>query len=288
MHIMPPQLAPDLRDYVASWSTAAAARPDTPAVRELDRRTVLELDRRIVEELETHSWDGLLMRLVEDRLVLYAWGVLHSKMHNGSIAAVALGDIPPTVLTAEHLQLLHESRELRDALTADSVHGAWPRFIQAVKEGRWNGSYSKVDESTGDDRGAANLRTYFVNGALREFHHTVARKWVKSHGEDARWLSAAADFEVLSTLPDSSLTAKEHDAIEILIPHLDPIQQQICQSIYDGDTHSEIASDLQITPKAVERRVARIRATAWKLVRSGRIPASVIPRSRAATAAAMQ
>lgn len=214
----------------------------------------------LLAELHHERYEGPTTRAVTDQLWLYGWVNLHARLSDGRIAH--LGAAPGAREITERDLDRFTIQTTRDDLVCSTLEGAVPKFVSDVLS---TGRYDPHRDTT--------IATYFTNYTFRRFRSQIHPKWAdetKRHEYELgavqttdEWYSAAG------TTPDHAddvlHALSAHQTAVYVIKHFANLTERpVALGVLRGQTHNEIAADLGITPKAVERRLASFRNKAWR------------------------
>ncbi|WP_174185548.1 RNA polymerase sigma factor [Nocardia barduliensis] len=210
-------------------------------------------------------WETVIVALSEYATqVLDPWiwsGEIYSKLEEKTIG-LKVGTTERAVLTV--------NREYRQEIIAHTVVGALTKFRESMRAGRgWDPCHG------------AQLRTYFVTACLFEFPRVLEGdlRWrrtnqpVPAEYNDINELLETGRPGMFRPPADPIAAATDRLMITDYLATLTAPDQIIVRAVADGYTHAEIANlfpSLELTPKAVERRLHRVRRDARLVLRSER------------------
>jgi DNA-directed RNA polymerase specialized sigma24 family protein len=201
------------------------------------------------------SFQGRDHRRLFDDLWLYAWPVLKAFLRLNRIGQVhaqyARQGWKP--ISPEDLMVLAHSEAERDALVIDVITRAVKDFHRnAIMRSRWRAN------------GGAALRTWFIGTCALNF----PRAYVKWSRERADRLARVAGWHGLdleeiggqvANLASVADTAVLRDELKALIDLAKPDTKTILGLLMQGMTQAQVAAELGLTPKKIERRLWRFR-----------------------------
>lgn len=212
----------------------------------------LAQDRELYERLQLDGFRGPRFDALVEDLWLYGWRVLRSWMQRGEIIARCGENNIQVPAWYTEVDMMTRLAELRDELAADSVATAVAHFTETIlPRGFWN-----------PNKGAS-MRTYFLRSCLYSFRD-VFKRWATRR---RRQLGALADWSSFGDRPSAERGA-EHRVVlraelQEALADASWEARAICALIYQtGSTHTEIGQWLQMTPRAVEGHMRRLRAQA--------------------------
>ncbi|MGV9337009.1 hypothetical protein [Nocardia sp. NPDC003726] len=247
---------------------ASSSQPPGPVEQASAAQAAAE--EKLFELLRAQGVQGPVWKTVIIALSEYATQVLDPWIWSGEIYSKLDEKMIGLKIGTTERAALTVNREYRQEIIAHTVVGALTKFREAMRAGKgW------------DPCRGAQLRTYFVTACLYEFPRVLEG--------DLRWRRTNQPVPV------------EYDDINELLetggrgmfrPHVDPIaaatdrlmitnylatltapDQIIVRAVAEGYTHAEIAHlfpSLALTPKAIERRLYRVRQEARLALRSER------------------
>lgn len=246
-------------------SSLEAPGPVEQAVEELDQAAA---ERELFELLRRQGVKGPVWETVVVALSEYATQVLDPWIWTGEVYSKLTEKKIRLGARAAEREALTANRDYRQEIIDRTVVGALTKFRDHMRAGKgW------------DPCQGAKLRTYFITACLYEFP--------QAFGEDLRWRRThqplSSDYDDIADLldtRDASRTLSVRDPLETVTDRL-MIQAYLATltrpdkiivlAVAQGYTHGEIAHlfpDLALTPKAVERRLQRIRKHARLNLRS--------------------
>jgi len=234
-----------------------------------------EADLAVVERVRLADFRGPAYEGLMADLYRYAWPVMLDAIRTGSIVSIRTS-LPNRTIRSDERQLLHDSPAEREDLALASITGAIPRFVEALRAGRW------------DPAKGRGLRAYFIGACAYAFWHEYER-WSAQRRKHLRAvLRLAEDPSVDGLLLDRVEDHEEYrQAAELLLAKAkkkSPDLEVILRCLLSGMTPAEVAGRLGYSERAIEGRMYQFRKTAWELVRSGRIDPALVPGSRARAA----
>jgi DNA-directed RNA polymerase specialized sigma24 family protein len=212
----------------------------------------------LLSNLDAERYKGPVTSTVIDQLWLYGWVNLHARLSDGGIARLGSGPGARDI-TEQHLERF-VVQSTRDDLVHTTLEGAVPRFVTVLQQGRY------------DPEKGTTIATYFTGFTFSRFRTQVHPKWADQTmrheyelGQvqpDDEWYSAAR------AVPDHADDvvhdlALRQAVIQVVKNIASITERPVALGILRGQTHSEIAAELGITPKAVEHRLASLRKKAW-------------------------
>ncbi len=201
-------------------------------------------DVALHERLQGSGFEGSEYDYFANEVAKYGFAVIRSWVRSGEIAhkcaerQVNGGHALPGSAAAD--------QDAVESVADDTVAHAIVKFREKVLlPGRW------------DPTRGASLKTFFIGQCLFQYPNARER-WMREQHRDL----LVAEFEVLADLPSEPgvdrdvLRALE---VEELLGRLEvPTRKALVMSTA-GHSHKEIAQALGLTPKAVERTLARAR-----------------------------
>jgi hypothetical protein len=233
-----------------------------------------DIDVATVNDLQVTGFSGPRYEALIRDLYGYAWPVLLSMIRTGKIISIETV-IPHGTISADDLQVLHDSAGEREELALASIARAEPRFKASLKAGHW------------DPEKGRSLKSYFV-GACAQAFWPEYKLW-SARRRRLRLAIASLDRTCPASVYDELANDPEerhsrHEAVKLLLQKASkksPELEAICLGLRNGMTCVEIADQLGYSVRAVEGRLYQLRKTAWGLVRAGRIDPALVPGSRA-------
>lgn len=216
-----------------------------------------EADASLVEFLRRRGFAGPHYRVFAEELMEYGWRTLSAWSANGRIFDRAAGmgrPIPPDMLPTTWTWTYED----RTQVVTDTVIKGSALFREhGLVRGKWT------------PHGGAGLTTYFVGAGILTFP-AVYTRWFKTHrlGQaelDRRSGDGDGLLHARRDIPDQRATdpahaAALHDDIRRLRPLLPDEQlREALVRMALGYTQAEAARQVGLTPKALERRLARAR-----------------------------
>ena len=214
----------------------------------------------LLAELHHERYEGPTTRAVTDQLWLYGWVNLHARLSDGGIAR--LGAAPGAREITERDLDRFTIQSTRDDLVCSTLEGAVPKFVSDVLSA---GRYDPHRDTT--------IATYFTNYTFRRFRSQIHPKWAdetKRHEYELGAIQTTDEwYSAAGTTPDHAddvlHALSAHQTAVYVIKHFANLTERpVALGVLRGQTHNEIAADLGITPKAVERRLASFRNKAWR------------------------
>lgn len=206
-------------------------------------------DRELYDVLAEQNFSGPDYKEFELELITYGYAVIRAWIRDEKIiekcTALRISGIPAG-LADFHLS----ETEILD-LTTDIVVDGVDRFHRDSLVGkRW------------DPSGTASMKTFFIRRCL--FSTPSPMKQIFRRKTQEKELLSLDSLEEKGTFlaVDDSSEAVENDMILLsLIGKLGTLDQEVFRLSYEEYKHAEIAKKLGLTPKAVGRRLDRIRST---------------------------
>jgi len=231
-----------------------------------------EADLAAVERVRRADFRGPAFEGLMADLYRYAWPVMLDAIRTGSIVSIQTS-LPKRVIRSDERQLLHDSSAEREDLALASITGAIPKFVEALRVGRW------------DPAKGRGLRAYFIGGCAYAFWHEYDR-WSAQRRKHLRAVLRLAQEPSVDGLLLHGVEDHEEyrEAAELLLAKAkkkSPDLEVILRCLLSGMTPAEVASQLGYSERAIEGRMYQFRKTAWALVRSGHIDPALVPGSRA-------
>nr|WSX54162.1 sigma-70 family RNA polymerase sigma factor [Streptomyces sp. NBC_00974] len=237
----------------------------------------LATDRDLYEQLQADRFTGLGFEQLREDLWVYGWRVMRSWMRDGTVIERCRERRIFFAAPYTEVEEMMRRTDVRDEIAHECVAHAVTTFMAALPH----------PQSWDPDRGAT-MRTYFIGRCLMSFRDAYQR-WA---GTNRKLLGIAIDGYWRNTgdIPDRPAHALTPAEMIVLRDTLDQIldgasmeERAICRLIlFYGATQEEIAEQLGITRKAVERRLARVRGRARALAAAGQI---IVPSVRKAVPA---
>ncbi|MFC4066719.1 hypothetical protein [Actinoplanes subglobosus] len=199
-------------------------------------------------------WDGKAYRQLSDDLWLYAWPVVKAFLRTHRLQQVldrcAPGRRVP--IRPEDMVVLTNSEAARDELALDIIAAAIEHFrTYAIVRRKWVASTMGV-----------SLRTYFINACALQFPRAY-EKWAKERAGELDRLAARhdVDFEQVGHQLAGNIAADVAQRVDLarIIEAATPTTKLILGMLAEGMTQVQIAAELRVTVKAVERRLANFR-----------------------------
>ncbi len=232
-------------------------RHDRKAQQESEQLDRLLGDSQLLLRLQLHGYADEEWQPVATEFARYGLGIISSWLWTGRIYAEVL------YTTGTKLRP-HEggfAREEIDDLATDTVVAALGRFLDVLKENRW------------DPTKGASLKTYFIGQCKWQFLN-VYKKWVRQHQRPSVVELATESWDVLEdgyvdqeAPADQRLLAREQrdETLAMLTTHT---ARQAFTLVEMGYSHEEVAEQIGVADvKAVEnllgyqrRHVARLKA----------------------------
>lgn len=245
----------------------AAPQNLSEVLRKRDDATArLQADYELLEHLVAHNARGLAWEAVVESLSTYAAQVLDGWIRSGMVFTQLSRKLIGVRSWPVGRERLATDAWFREEVIAHCIVRALEKLQYKLRTGNgW------------DPRKGSSLTTYFITGCLNEFVYVFEKErqwWTTANTSDdleigeavetgsrMLWSSARTQTDVAETVTDRIL-ALDHLAT------LTDIDRDILWAVADGYTHKEIAHLLQVTAKAVERRLDRIRTRARLSVRN--------------------
>lgn len=216
---------------------------------EADRVDRLAADFEMVTDLALEGFNGQNFDVFQSELARYALAVLMAWMRRGLILARCrdrgFGGLPEPPLRA------FDDPDTVESLAGLTVAVALEKFRTTVlMRGRW------------DYRRGASLRTYFIGQCLIRFAN-IYRDWHTDHMKDRQLPSA--DHETLEALERrqvpgvAELVLEQEEITRALSGMQDPRVRTAFIRHAQGYTQDQIAAELGVNRKAVERMLANER-----------------------------
>jgi DNA-directed RNA polymerase specialized sigma24 family protein len=224
----------------------------TAAETEPDQAARLAIDRRIMQIVAAEGEDGPGHRRLAGRLLEYGYPVLLRWITTGEIFTRCQPWRPVVRRHDEYYSWLPEDWHQLAVETLEE--GLKLFFDQAVRQERW------------DARRGASLQTYYVGACLLSFKKVYNRWWRErillegmfrfDRADDAHPLTEVADSRVMDPCDYVVL----HDEVTRRLADMtDPQLRGVMGRVAIGYPQREAAEEVGLTPKAVERRLARFR-----------------------------
>ncbi|MGY5210061.1 sigma factor-like helix-turn-helix DNA-binding protein [Nocardia gipuzkoensis] len=257
-----------LSEAVRSLAPAPAAndeRPSIPSDLPTSARVGRGLpaqvaaDAELFELLREEDFSGRGWALLEERLARHGLSVLEAWLQTGEVfnqAAERGMHLEPTEFELDELR---RWADVRDDLKFVSVARALVSFRQKARDGV---GWTAV--------GGASIDTYFVTGCVYAFVATFSNR----RKEERKWATAAVvrlddprvSVEELTAaaaqnVADPAERSLVRDLVRAVLESWEPRDKAILWGKVNGKTNQEIAQELGVTEKAVERRWSRLMAT---------------------------
>ncbi|MFD3937821.1 sigma-70 family RNA polymerase sigma factor [Streptomyces sp. NPDC058611] len=227
--------------------TPSPRRPVAPSPRRRANPERLAADRELCEQLRTDGFKGLRFLQLRDDLWVYGWKAVRAWMRDGSIVERCYQrDIFFAAWATEREAMMRQA-DVRDEIAHHCVSEAVGKLMDSLAgDHHW------------EPDGGATMRTYFITFCLWSFRDAF-RKWASDY---RRRLREAMDG--YGHGPGSDLSAPDRmvlqDTLNRILEGASLEEKAICQLILSHDaTQEQIAAQLGMTRKAVERRMARVR-----------------------------
>lgn len=216
-------------------------------------------DRKLFAEVRAAGFVGRRWRKMGDDLIKYGLAVTDAWMRTGYIFAKVNEIGRPLAHTDTEMLELAQDHELRDELCAETVARALKNFRDQATAGTgWHPD------------GGASLTTFFVGGCVRAFNNEF-RRWSR---HERRWgNSDLADPQDLITrggqlahgqrephmFGDPARVAADGDHMRRVLHQLTDVERAIVVLTDEGYSQAEIGELLDISERAVEGRLYRLR-----------------------------
>ncbi|MBL1103906.1 sigma-70 family RNA polymerase sigma factor [Streptomyces sp. 5-8] len=255
----PHTAAADTSQELRALEDALAAQAGEDAA---SRAQLLAHDAALVAFLHRSGFEGPHYQQFITELMAYGWRTLSSWSASGDIfkrTARVGRPVPPAMLPETW------AYEDRTQVVTDTVLKGSALFREhGLVRGKWSPD------------GRASLATYFVGAAVLAFRPVYIR-WYKAHhlGQaelDHRTADTDDVLDAQHDIPDQRATDPAHTAATLdHINRMRPLlpDEQLREAlgwVTLGYTHAEAAAKVGLTPKALERRLARART---KVLASG-------------------
>lgn len=196
--------------------------------------------------------------LVREHFWTLGFKTVKKQLRTGELAQASAAMGRPIGWKFDDQQLLRESEDLRDELTAEVLLRADRIFFEHVKN--WN-----------PDKGAA-LPTYFI-GACKQAFKGAYLAW--ANARERRWLTTYETAAAPWLDPNYSRSFTDQIEIEETIAQVfalaRPNQRPVLGLLYQGYSQADAAKALGLTPKTVERRMYQLRKQVLLAVGAGKI-----------------
>ncbi|MGV9336511.1 RNA polymerase sigma factor [Nocardia sp. NPDC003726] len=216
-------------------------------------------DAELFDLLREEDFSGPGWELLEERLARHGLSVLEVWLQNGEVFAQASARGMQLEPTEFELDELRRGADVRDELKFFSVAKALVLFRQKARDGvGWAAE------------GGASIETYFVTGCVYAFVSAFSKR----RKEERKW---AADTLIRlddPRVPVDELTAAAardvanptertlvRDLARAVLESWAPRDKAILWGKVNDKSNREIAQELGVTEKAVERRWSRLMAT---------------------------
>lgn len=240
--------------------------PVAEAVEVLDRA---QADRELFELLLVHGVDGVVWERLVAALVAYAAQVLDVWISRGEIYTQVVWRFPGRQFWLPAQQRLARDPHYREDFVDHTIVRALEKLQIGLRTGTgWNPAKGRT------------LRSYFIDGCLHEFVYVFDK--------EQRWWRTHQTEQTVDHTEDTETTSSPHILARESMPGSDPADV-VCNRIVladhlaslsdynrtvlwahvNGYTHAEIAHLFpDTTPKAIERRLHRLRQHARNSVRT--------------------
>jgi hypothetical protein len=226
------------------------------------------------------AWDGVAYHQLFDDLWTYALPVIKAFLKKNQMGRLLERYAPERVITmrSEDMVVLRNSDDERTALALDIIATAVENFRdRAIGEHKWKASLRN-----------ASLRTYFI-GTCAFAYPRAYTKWSKARGGKLELLASQYDISLSDIggnlardLADPAAMAGLRADLKKVIDVATPTTKLILGMLAQDMTQVQIADELGLTVKAVNRRLAHFRERVAAPVRpeNGRRPISSKSRIR--------
>lgn len=216
-------------------------------------------DHTLIEQVRfemsiDRPWDGKAYRQLSDDLWLYAWPVVKAFLRTHRLQQVLDRCAPGrrAAIQPEDMVVLTNSEAARDELALDIIAAAIEHFrTHAILKRKWVAS-----------KKGASLRTYFINTCALHYPRAY-QQWAKERAGVLDRLAARhdVDFEKIGNQLTGNLAADVARRVDLarLVDVATPTTKLILGMIAQGMTQAQIAAELRVTTKSVERRMANFR-----------------------------
>lgn len=248
-------ISPARRDHASIYNPPDGAnalleidtRHATQAEREdAERAARLSVDAEMIERILHEGFDGPAWRYVSRELCKYGLAVIRSWLRSGRLfqelarrKRTVRGQIQDAITSDDHEDIVQE-------IVARAVRNFETKILPARL---WN------------PRGGASVTTFFVGQCLIQAPNALVY-WYRHSGRELEDGSADPDL-LFARLPATERdVVREIEAREALQLIARPATRRIFALVAAGYTQLEIAEIMAMTPKAVERAIAKGRAQA--------------------------
>ena len=222
----------------------------------------------LMENARRANFEGPALQALTDELWIYGMPVMLSMLRTGEINKHCAQYGHTVEIDADAREVLHTSRDERDALAFETVTAAMHFFTSKV-----------LPQQKWDPERGASLQTYFV-GALGLVFPRVYERWLTTRRKSLAIVSAALDTSfasggsvpLLSQLDPAEFVALR-DTLERILKPADSTTRAICTLIARGLTYAQIGEELHLSTAAVEARMYRLRKSTRRMARRGEIHA---------------
>ncbi|MFI2620535.1 hypothetical protein [Streptomyces sp. NPDC018584] len=235
-------------------------------------------DRELFEQLQADGFEGPRFDLLQDRVWLYGWRVLHSWMREGTIIERCREHRIYFPAPYTEVEEMMRRADVRADIAVDCLSKAVPAFMSRALR-MWNPD------------GGRNLTSFFLHQALYCFRDAY-RQWAVGHRQRMREIlgpdafptySAEWDIFIWVPLPSPEEHTVLQETLDIILADSSMEERAVCRAMLTtGATQEQIAQLLGTTRKSVERRLSRVRRRALKLASAGLIVtpsvSSAVPR----------
>ncbi|MEU7935233.1 hypothetical protein [Micromonospora echinofusca] len=234
-------------------------------------------DQRLVEQVRfemtlEREWGGIAHRQLFNDLWLYALPVVKAFLKRNKMRQVLQRYAPEraVLMRPEDMVVLANSDEARTELALDIIAAAVENFRhRAIGQRKWKASM-----------GGASLRTYFIGTCAFAFPRAY-RKWSMARAGELERLAIQheIDFEeiggiIARDLADPAAIAGIRVDLQKIIDLATPTTKLILGMLVHDMTQVQIAAELGLTVRAVNRRLAHFRQRVANPIRpqNGRKP----------------
>ncbi|WP_217547680.1 hypothetical protein [Streptomyces sp. GbtcB6] len=223
-------------------------------------------DRVLYAGLRTVGFAGPLYDVWAGQMWTYAIRILTGWLRSGEISEQCARRRIRISINSVELEIFERNEEVRSTLAIETVMSAGPDFRKAALcEGGWD-----------PDKGAC-IFTYFVGRCLFAFRD-VFKKWSRQRkrrlAEVAEGLGGLVETPARGAGADPFRRIAFKDTLERILAEATPVAVAICLLAYTEPdlTYKQIGVRLGgMTSRAVEGQLHRLKATAHRLAREGKI-----------------
>lgn len=210
-----------------------------------DRSALLAADAALVQALRDVDFTGPRWEAFAASVVRVAIPVMRTWLSTGKIFALAARKGRPAAPPDDLGVFANDI----DDLVIETVSVGFKLFQEQIIGGKWT-----------PDKGAS-LRTYLLNACVLAFPNVYRRYWRTLSSTAAMEVSVDQFENILEDVTDSRLGPAEHADLASTLDQLpmSDSDRKLSFLVALGYSTSEIAREMKLTAKSVERRLARMR-----------------------------